>query len=139
MPVAQNNLLHLNYPFLSYSMPFDRKHFESVAEEYAHLCDKLNTKVHIAQIYGRRGELLAQAMNKVGTRSSGAGYSSMTIHAERAAMKALGDVSLLNGATLYVIRVGKHGDLLGSKPCCECKVHLESAMRKYGLKQVLYS
>ena len=56
-----------------------------------------------------------------------------------AAMKALGDVSLLNGATLYVIRVGKHGDLLGSKPCCECEVHLLSAMRKYGLKQVFYS
>jgi cytidine deaminase len=63
----------------------------------------------------------------------------MTIHAERAALKAVGDVTLLRNATLVVIRVGYDGTLRSSEPCHECRRHLEAAMRKYGLRRVLYS
>jgi hypothetical protein len=63
----------------------------------------------------------------------------MTIHAERAAMKAVGDVRLLEGATLVVIRIGKTGKLLGSAPCEECQAAIAAYERKYGLSRVIHS
>lgn len=119
---------------------YKRSDFEAIAAEYAHWAvSRMNTSLHMAFIYGRRGILLGMATNKIGTRSSGAGYSKTTLHAERAALKAVGDVSLLRGATLVVIRVHKNGEILGSEPCHECKSHLHKCMEKYGLKAVYYS
>jgi hypothetical protein len=94
---------------------------------------------HVAFIFGQRKALLAVAMNKVGSRSSGAGYSDCMIHAERAAIKQLGDMSKLKGATMVVVRVGVRGDLMISKPCRECQPCLEKCMRKHGLRCVYYS
>jgi hypothetical protein len=118
---------------------YSREHFEMLASAYGSAYARLRTSLHIAFIYGRGGMLLGMAMNRVGTRSSGAGFSDMTIHAERAALKAVGDVTLLDGATLVVIRVGKGGTLMSSAPCPECRCCLQAAMRKYGLRRVLYS
>jgi hypothetical protein len=120
-------------------MPFRKSDLDALASNYTHLIDKMNTHVHVAAVYGRGGALLGLASNRIGTRCSGAGFSNRTIHAERAAMKAVGDVSLLNGATLVVVRVGKTGEAKGSEPCCECKVAIEAAMRKYGLRRVIHS
>ena len=100
---------------------------------------RLNTSLHIAFVYGRGGILLGMSTNRIGTRSRGAGYSRMTLHAERAALKAVGDTNLLRGAVLVVVRVGKGGTLLGSKPCHECECHCQKAMDKYGLRCVYYS
>lgn len=86
-----------------------------------------------------RGKLLATARNSIGSRSRGCGYSDQTIHAERAVVKRLGDLSQLNGCVLIVIRVNKQGDVLGSKPCAGCQKFLEKCMREYGLRKVLYS
>ncbi len=119
---------------------YKRSDFEEIAANYAHwAATRMNTSLHMAFVYGRRGVLLGMATNKAGTRSSGAGYSKSTLHAERAALKAVGDVSLLRGATLVVIRVHKSGDILGSKPCHGCEMHLQKCMEKYGLKAVYYS
>lgn len=97
------------------------------------------THVHVAMVFGRGKALIAMAMNKVGSRSSGAGFSACMIHAERAALKRVGDISKLRGATLVVIRISTSGELRNSKPCSECECHLNKCIREYGLRRVFYS
>lgn len=96
------------------------------------------THTHHATII-KRNKVLASAINKVGSRSMGAGYSDWTIHAERAVVKRLGDISQLRGATLIVVRYNKKGQMLNSKPCHDCELFLEKCMRDYGLRKVIYS
>jgi hypothetical protein len=130
----------LNLPPFPTMPSYRREDFTPIAQEWAkilysrHLCN-----LHIAFVYGPRNVLLATALNKVGSRSKGAGFSSCTIHAERAALKAVGDIRKLQGATMVVIRVGYDGRLMASKPCSECQCHLEKCMRSYGLRRVFYS
>jgi hypothetical protein len=120
--------------------PFRREDFAPIAEDMAKsLYLRHKTHAHIAFVYGVRRELLAMGVNKVGSRSLGAGFSGCMIHAERAALKAVGDIRKLQGATLVVIRVGVRGDIKGSEPCKECKRHLEKCIRCYGLRWVFYS
>jgi len=117
-----------------------RSHFQDLAVEHAsHVAASVRSSLHIAFIYGKGGVLLAMATNKIGSRSQGAGYSKYTIHAERAALKALGNDSLLRGATLVVVRVNKLGELVCSKPCHGCVCHLQKAIDKHGLRCVYYS
>lgn len=97
------------------------------------------SQMHIAIII-KNGKVLAKATNRIGSRSKGSGYSGMTIHAERAVIKKLGDESQLRGASMIVVRVAKGtGGVAYSKPCEECQVHLEKCMREHGLKHVYYS
>ena len=95
--------------------------------------------VHVAFIYSHRGHLLAVASNRHGTRSQGAGFDTFTLHAERAALKAVGDHTLLRGATLAVVRIGAHGDFQDSAPCHACATHIRAAMRKHRLRRVLFT
>lgn len=97
-----------------------------------------NTSLHHATII-RRNKVLASAFNRIGSRSRGCGYSEKTIHAEINVVKSLGDLSLLRGATLIVVRHGADGTLRGSKPCDDCQHFLEKCMREYGLRKVIYS
>jgi hypothetical protein len=114
--------------------------YELVALEYARKASTaFRTKLHIAFLYGRGGVLIGMATNRLGTRSRGAGFSEFTIHAERAVLKAVGDTSLLRGATMVVVRVSKEGKMMNSAPCTECRPHLEKAMRLYGLRKVFFS
>jgi hypothetical protein len=119
---------------------FRREDFIPLVEE---MFDSLHTRhkchVHIAMVYGRGRTLLGMAMNKVGSRSRGAGFSDCTIHAERAVLKQVGDISKLRGATLVVIRVSVTGELRNSKPCAECTCHLNKCIKEYGLSRVYYS
>ena len=96
-----------------------------------------NTFLHCAVLL-KRGKVIASAQNRIGSRSRGSGYSQQTIHAERAVVKALGDISLLKGAVLCVWRISRI-NVLPSKPCSECQVFLEKCMREYGLRAVHYS
>jgi hypothetical protein len=96
------------------------------------------TSFHSATIL-QRGKPIATARNSVGSRSRGCGYSDQTIHAERAVVKRLGDLSRLNGCVLLVIRLNKQGEVLNSAPCADCRKFLEKCMREYGLRKVLYS
>jgi hypothetical protein len=61
------------------------------------------------------------------------------IHAERAVVKEIGDVSKLKDATLVVIRLGKNGEFLSSKPCDRCQPFLEKCRKDYGLHKVEHS
>jgi hypothetical protein len=118
-------------------MPLDIASITSVI----HACNlnpKHNTSFHIAIVY-RRGKILAIASNAVGSRSKGCGYSNHTIHAERAVIKKIGDLSLLRGADLFVVRLNRAKNMLGSEPCHSCKAHLMQCMEKWGLRHVYYS
>jgi hypothetical protein len=96
------------------------------------------THLHIA-ILQNRGKLLAIATNALGSRSKGCGYSDRTIHAERAVIKKVGNISLLKGATMTVIRIKDNGIIANSKPCHSCEKHLTKCIKEYGLRRVYYS
>jgi hypothetical protein len=103
------------------------------------LSSALNTKVHLAVLV-LRGKIIAEAVNKVGSRSRGVGYSDRTIHAERNVVKQLGDIHKLRNADMYVMRFARENlNYAGSKPCKECECFLSKCMRKYGLKNVYYT
>ena len=57
-----------------------------------------------------------------------------TLHAEIGAILGL-DRSITEGATIYVVRVGRDKHLRNSKPCPMC----EAAMQFVGIKRVIYS
>jgi hypothetical protein len=100
---------------------------------------KHKTHAHIAVVM-KRGKIIEIASNSIGSRSKGCGYAERTIHAERAVIKKIGDMTKLAGATLIVIRVMKGtGEVGNSEPCHSCKCHLEKCMAKHGLRQVYYS
>jgi len=99
---------------------------------------KHRTSLHQAFIL-KGNKVLAVAFNAIGSRSRGCGYSDQTIHAERAVVKKLGNVSKLRGATLVVLRYNNQGDMCGSKPCSECQVFLKKCVEKYGLLKVVHS
>jgi len=107
-------------------------------------CDKVRISLHVAVI-SLRGKVIATATNRNGSRSSGSGYSTHSIHAEKNVVKQLGDVSRLRGADLYVMRITKDhkknnmNRLMSSKPCEECHAFLEKCMREYGLKNVYFT
>lgn len=96
------------------------------------------THYHQAMIT-KRNQILAIAHNSLGSRSRGCGYSDQTIHAERAVVKNLGDLSQLRGATLYVYRFNSESELRDSKPCSDCRLFLEKCIKQYGLRKVVYS
>ena len=99
------------------------------------------TSVHLAVLV-RRGKVIAMASNRIGSRSRGAGYGAQSIHAEKNVVKTLGDLKLLRGCDLYVMRIPKGGnakEFQSSKPCHSCQVFLEKCMREYGLRNVFYT
>lgn len=62
-------------------------------------------------------------------------------HAEEVALKRA-DPKKLNGAKLYVIRLGPTNDdltLMNSKPCKRCTSIIESCTKKFGIKAVYYT
>jgi len=95
------------------------------------------THFHMAVIM-KRGKVIAKSHNSIGTRSSGSGFSDRTIHAEKAAVKELGDISKLRGASLCVWRVSAMS-ILPSKPCEDCHIFLKKCMKDYGLRAVYYT
>lgn len=100
---------------------------------------KHKTQAHIAVLM-KRGRILEIASNSIGSRSKGCGYQERTIHAERAVIKKVGDMTKLDGAVLVVIRVMRGtGEVGNSEPCHSCRCHLEKCMRRHGLRSVYYS
>ena len=97
-----------------------------------------NTEFHVATIY-RRHRPIAISRNKIGTRSRGCGWDDQSLHAERAVVKSLGDISQLRGCTLEVVRLSKRNTIKNSEPCDNCKQFLHKCIKKYGLAKVIYS
>ena len=101
--------------------------------------------LHVAMIIGRGGRVLAAATNREGNRSCGCGHSEYSIHAERAVLKKIGDLTKLRGATMVVVRLlgtktTNYSPRLGnSEPCYECQRVLNKCIREYGLRAVYYS
>jgi hypothetical protein len=99
------------------------------------------TSVHIAVIVSR-GKIIAEATNRLGSRSKGVGYSNGTIHAERNVVKKLGDYTKLKDADMYVMRCGRGNNsenFINSKPCPDCQCFLNKCFKKYGLRHVYYT
>lgn len=99
------------------------------------------TSVHIAVIV-YRGKIIAEATNRLGSRSKGVGYSTYTIHAERNVVKKLGDYTKLKDSDMYVMRCGRgsnFGNFVNSKPCSECECFLNKCIKKYGLRNIYYT
>lgn len=95
-----------------------------------HFTPKHRTSNHVAFIFKGR-KLLAKAQNKLGGRN--------TIHAEAAAIRAVGDTNKLRGALLVVIRLDDRGCLQNSAPCKSCQVLLKKCQREYGLLGCIHS
>ncbi len=92
-------------------------------------------KRHLAVILDNNYRELARSGNQPGSRSSGSGHSDLSLHAEMAVLKRLGNLRLLRGATMVVVRFNAAlDDLVLSKPCTECQVKLNKMCKKYGLK-----
>lgn len=89
----------------------------------------------------KRGQIIAEATNNYGSRSRGSGYSRSSIHAEKNVVKALGDVSLMKNADMYIMRFSRENEmrLLKSTPCSACLLFLQKCMKEYGLKNVYYT
>jgi len=103
--------------------------------------DLTKTNRHIA-ILCKGNRVLASAMNQFGGRSFGSGYTYNTIHAEINVIKKLGNIKLLNGATMYIFRTGKgcnEDSICHSRPCSICQKFLEKCIDVYGLRRVFYS
>jgi hypothetical protein len=122
-------------------------HTNSIIEQFRNdprinkLRQSHETSVHIA-IVVLRGKIIAEATNRIGSRSKGSGYSAQTIHAERNVLKVLGDYNKLRDADIYVMRCGKGVNafnFINSKPCCECQPFLNKCIRKYGLNKIYYT
>tara|TARA_Y100000992_G_C21056461_1_gene392097 strand:- start:150 stop:521 length:372 start_codon:yes stop_codon:yes gene_type:complete len=99
------------------------------------------TSLHKAMLV-KRGKIIAEATNKIGSRSKGSGYSYSTIHAEKNVIKKLGDTRKIKGADMYVMRRGRGENidkLMNSKPCPQCERFLQKCMDKYGLNNVYYT
>ena len=103
------------------------------------LRDKHYASIHKAVLV-KRGHILADATNNYGTRSRGSGYSRSSIHAEKNVVKALGDISKMRGADMYIMRFSRdvEMDFAKSEPCPSCRIFLEKCIREYGLKNVYY-
>lgn len=104
-----------------------------------------STKMHIA-ILVKRGKILAEATNKLASRSNGAATrgSQNFIHAERNLIRTIGDTDKLKGADIYVMRIAtsvKTGEIefRYSQPCPECTVLMEKCLREYGLRHVYFT
>lgn len=117
---------------------FEIKLIELLIEEGIRARTEKKGYIHIAIIVKRK-KIISIAYNQIGSRQSGCGYSDFTIHAERNAIKQLGDFTKLNGASLYVIRISKQDNLLNSEPCHDCCIFIKKCQKNYGLKNVYYS
>lgn len=97
-------------------------------------------KYKLGAVIERGGRVLAVGVNSY--RTYGRHYretddfpprSVWTYHAEEAALKAVGMEA--NGATLYVSRVNKRGDVRMAKPCKDCM----ELIKKAGIKRIVYT
>ncbi len=97
-------------------------------------------RVHIAVLV-KRGQIIAQATNNIGSRSRGSGYSKGSIHAERNVVKALGNIHDLKGADMYIMRFSREAEMrfVKSDPCAACSIFLEKCIKNYGLKNVYFT
>jgi len=104
--------------------------------------DKMHS-FHVALLVCR-GKILEVASNRIGSRSRGSGYGHYTICAERNVIKQLGNLQLLKGCDLFIMKIHEHKEtgertFCYSRPCHFCEVFLSKCQREYGLKNIYYT
>ena len=104
--------------------------------------DKMHS-FHLALLVCR-GKVLKVASNRIGSRSRGSGYGHYTICAERNVIKQVGDLTLLKGCDLFIMKIHEHKEtgertFCYSRPCHFCEVFLGKCQREYGLKNIYYT
>lgn len=117
-----------------------------IFEHYLHdprtkcLKEKHYASIHRAVLV-KRGRIIAEATNNYGSRSRGSGYNRSSIHAERNVVKALGNIHLLRGADMYIMRFSREPEMrfVKSKPCSTCQPFLEKCIKEYGLKNIYFT
>lgn len=120
-------------------MPYSGKNerFFKIARKSA-LCSAQSDYKHGAVLV-KGGSVINTSCNKnrrvsFGTRFCTEHEGTATLHAELGAILGL-DRSITEGASIYVCRVGKDGELRLSKPCSMC----HQAMTFVGIKKVYWS
>ena len=87
-------------------------------------------KYKFAAVIYKGNKFIAGACNIRKTHPRGSGINS-TLHAEvRTILKALRTHPSLEGYQMYVLRIGRRGDLRPAKPCKDCM----KMIRKYKLR-----
>lgn len=76
---------------------------------------------------------MAAASNRHRNTAQVAEHENCTEHAEEAILRLAGDAAL--GATVYVTRINRQGNLLESRPCVRCHQQLVAA----GVRRVVYT
>lgn len=87
----------------------------------------------VSSIIVRGNRIFSTGFNKVQTHTQSKSYDNM-LHAEVSALIGL-DYKTTRGATIYVFREKKTGQLGNSRPCPACQM----AIREAGIKRVVYS
>jgi len=91
---------------------------------------------HHGAVLARKSKIIETGFNHYVSNHDSCYIEYSALHAERDVIeKALKRGCALRGATIYVVRVNKRGQLRNSKPCQECaKLILE-----HGIRRVFYS
>lgn len=105
--------------------------FESILRKLRSFSNHPQHKVSAIVVRGNR--IFSTGFNKIQTHPSSRSYDNM-LHAEVSALIGL-DFETTKGATVYVYRRKKTGELGNSKPCPACQLAIEEA----GIKKVIYS
>ena len=114
-----------------------KKRFIDIAKKVAE--NSVETGYRHGAILVRGNSVLNASCNKnaysrFGERFRKRDKGDATHHAELGCILGL-DRSVTRGADVYVVRVGRSGNLLLSKPCDMC----EAALRHVGVRRVYYS
>jgi hypothetical protein len=165
------NVKNLNKTSCHYFRQYDESHYSSFTNNnnnetlYSNMIRKYNflnfflytfpiekefdfhtTKYHCA-IIEKGGKVISYGKNKVASPSNGGSCSGGKnhMHAEISAVKNLGNLLKLNGANMYIIRVGKMAKnsdqyvFKYSQPCPGCTKFLNKCIKKYGLQNIYFT
>lgn len=105
--------------------------FENILRKLKSFSTHPQHKVSAIVVRGNR--IFSTGFNKIQSHPRSNSYDNM-LHAEVSALIGL-DYKTTKGATIYVFREKKTGELGISKPCPNCEV----AIRNAGIKKVIYS
>lgn len=86
----------------------------------------------VGAVLVKGGSLLSVGFNRYRNDPSQVELSGVSYHAEAVAIRKAGYVE---GATLYVARVTRSGDLGSAKPCARC----QSLLEKHGVHTVVWT
>jgi len=119
-----------------------KKNLSKNFERKVSICSELSKRSthpnhHLGCVIVKSGRILSSGYNRVGQHNNNRFRKfADSVHAEQDAIyKLLSSPALLFGASLYVFRFNKSGNLLLGKPCKFCMQLIQAV----GIKKVFYS